>query len=423
MSQAPTGPFVPAVIDWDEFGGIVRAVYFTVKRALVDQKPDICRHVMTEDAWQNLRAQVDVEKLDEARNVQSGLTITQLRPGNHDVDGDVDRVTVGLLINGVDCVINAAGAVVRGTRNRSDWLEEWTFERSRDPALLAQATAPKCPACGAPLSIDSDGLCTFCQASVPGAKTDWLLASIGTPSQVPVDPYMNLQANVEAGKVVMSAMVAQNADHPWVGSPPTPPNVTAEAAAGIASIQARDPAFNASGLVVEAREAFLTLEESRNQLMPAHVRAMVGDGLYALEVDRARQLTAAGRNEVRAYLDIKDVTLVAVSSEGGRDRLIARVRAVSARSVVDLQTGNLLEGSAVTHPWAEDLVFERASTATTNELTGLMAHRCPSCGQPSMVADDGTCASCGQHVTGGEKDWILVDVQPVPEPPPPGLPG
>ncbi|MDQ6748096.1 MAG: hypothetical protein M3010_08350, partial [Candidatus Dormibacteraeota bacterium] len=129
-----------------------------------------------------------------------------------------------------------------------------------------------------------------------------------------------------------------------------------------------------------------------------------------------RQVMATARNEVRAYLDIENVTLVQASSQAGRDRLTARVVAISARSVIDLHTGNLLEGSALTHTWAEDLVFERDSSATTNPLTGLLAHRCPACAEPSQVSDEGRCISCGQHVTGGEKDWILADVQPVIQP-------
>ncbi|MDQ6746828.1 MAG: hypothetical protein M3010_01785, partial [Candidatus Dormibacteraeota bacterium] len=82
------------------------------------------------------------------------------------------------------------------------------------------------------------------------------------------------------------------ADQPWTGTEPTVPALAGDAGAGIAAIQAHDPAFNAAGLVVEAREVFLKLEESRNQLRPAQVRPMVGDTLYAREVDRARQVMA-----------------------------------------------------------------------------------------------------------------------------------
>jgi predicted lipid-binding transport protein (Tim44 family) len=413
-TPGPTGPFEPVVIDWDQFGALARAAFFTVKRALANQRPDICRHVMTEDAWQHLRAQVDVLRLDGCSNVQSGLDVTQVRQGDHDVYGSLDRVTVGLLISGVDYVVNqATGQVVCGQKEHSDWLETWTLERSRDPQLVAAGQAPKCPNCGAPLSISSDGLCAFCQAVVPGAKTDWLVAGIGRPSEVPVDQAIEHQADMEAGQVVMSAMAAQNAEHPWTGSDPAKPSLAGDAGEGIAAIQKRDPSFNASDLVVEAREVFLELEEARNQLHPGEVRAMVGDALYAREVDRARRIAASGRNEVRAYLDIRQVTLTSAGTDGRRDWLVARVDAVSARSVIDLHTGNLAEGSLVTHPWAEELVFERSAGAVTNPLSGLLAHRCPACGQPSGVSEDGLCVHCGQHVTGGERDWILIEVRPL----------
>lgn len=400
------------VIDWTEFGGIARAAFFTFKRALATQRPDVARHLMTEEAWQRLRAQVDVLQHDGCVNQQTGIVITQIEPRDRDVDGTVDRVVARLMVSGVDCVVNqATGQLVSGNRDRSDWLEDWTFERSRDPQLLALAAAPKCPNCGAPLSINSDGLCSFCQAVVPGAKTDWLLVSIGTPSMVPVDAAMDRQANREAGAVVISALQAQAADHPSTGNAPAGPHLGAGAGEGISAIQRHDPAFNPAEIVVEAREVFLKLEDSRNQLRPSEVRPMIGDALFAREADRARQARSAGRNEVRAYLDINDVTIVEAGASDGWDRLVVRVSAVSARSVVDLHSGNLLEGSAVTHPWNEDLLLERRSTAVTNPLTGLLAHRCPECGQPAEVSDDGLCSGCGRHVTGGDKDWVLVNVR------------
>jgi predicted lipid-binding transport protein (Tim44 family) len=403
---------VPEAIDWDEFGGCVRATFFTVKRALASQRPDVARHLMTEDAWQRLRAQVDVLQHDGCVNQQTQIDIAEIKPGDRDVDGTIDRVVAHLMVSGVDCVVNqVTDQVVRGSREPSDWLEDWTFERSRDRRLAEQARAPKCPTCGAPLSVNADGLCTFCQAAVPGAKTDWLLVSIGTPSMAAVDPTMDRQANREAGTLVMDAIAARAAEQPWTGREPAAPRLAVRVSDGIAVIQQHDPGFSASELVVEAREVFLKLEDSRNQLRPAEIRAMVGDVLYAREFERARQMRAASRNEVRAFLDINDVTIVDAGCTGGWDRLVVRVSAVSARSVVDLHTGHLVEGSAVPHPWSEDLLFERQSSAKSHQLTGLLAHRCPVCGQPEEVSDDGFCASCGQHVTGGERDWILVNVR------------
>ena len=417
MGATESGPFVPLVIDWREFDGVVRAAFFTVKRALDRRSAGICRHVMTEEAWQEIRAQVDVLRLDGCINLQRGLDVTAITPGDHDVVGTLDRVTARLMVSGVDCVVNeTTHRLVSGSPERADHLEEWTFERRRDPLQLEQARAARCPACGGPLSLDPDGQCTFCHAVVPGAKTDWLVASIGHPSEVSIDPAMNARAALEAGKVTMDALAAQAADQPWTGSSPGAPHVAATAAGGVAAIQQHDPAFSASDLVVEAREVFFRLEEARNRLRPADVRPMLADAVYAAEMARAARTAASGQNEVRAYLDITDVTFVDAASAGGRDRLVARVSATSARSVVDLHTGTLVEGSATVHPWAEDLVFERAATAVTNALTGLLAHRCPACGEPAQVSEDGLCVFCAKHVTGGEFDWILVEVGPAATP-------
>jgi predicted lipid-binding transport protein (Tim44 family) len=418
VSASEPGPAIQVVGDWAEFTGLVRAAFFTVKRAIALQRPGICRHVMTEEAWQGIRAQVDVLRLDGCFNLQSGIDITQVTPGAQEVAGGTQRATVRLLVSGVECVVSAAtGRLVSGRRERGDHLEEWTFERSRDPEAIEQERARDCPKCGAPLTVDDDGQCAFCHAVVPGAKTDWLVATIAHPSESSLDPRQEVRATVEAAMVVNQAMAGSAPSRPPVS---VTLHVADAAAPGVAAIQKHDAAFNAQDLVVEAREVFFKLEEARNQLRPAEIRALVGDDLYAAEVQRAAQVRAAGRNEVRAYLEINDLTFIQAGCSGGRDRLVARVSAVSARSLVDLHGGDLVEADPTVRPWAEDMIFERSSTAGTNALTGLLAHRCPACGEPAQVAEDGRCVFCARHVTGGELDWILLQVLPVEVPAQPG---
>jgi hypothetical protein len=48
------------------------------------------------------------------------------------------------------------------------------------------------------------------------------------------------------------------------------------------------------------------------------------------------------------------------------------------------------------------------ATVTSDATRGTGAPVCAGCGELGTVGDDGVCAACGRHVTGGEFDWVLV---------------
>jgi len=54
---------------------------------------------------------------------------------------------------------------------------DWTFQRSSKATTTATA-APRCPQCGAPLSFDDNGQCTYCHAALNVSDTDWVLVRI-----------------------------------------------------------------------------------------------------------------------------------------------------------------------------------------------------------------------------------------------------
>ncbi|HEV3233779.1 MAG TPA: TIM44-like domain-containing protein [Candidatus Dormibacteraeota bacterium] len=404
----PSLPFVDPTFDQEAFLEQTRATFYTVKRAWAELRPEISRHVMAEDLWQTQKAQIEVLRLDGCRSVLDGISVIDAHLGEALTIGTDDRVEVVLDVAGHDYVVReSTGAVVRGDPEESSWSETWTMQRSRDPRLLEQSRAAKCPECGSPLNLDADGACEFCHAVVPGAKVDWLVVDVARTvagaSSASGDPDVET-----ARRSVIAAIAGDAAASPWTGHVPGPLPVSDAAQAGIAAIQAGDPGFSAGDFLARAREVFVRIDESRNELATSVIRPLVSDAFYAGELARENSVRDSGRNPVEAFLDVESVALVTAEREGGRDRIVARVTASSAHHVIDIKAGVLAGGDDTVTSWTTDLTFERQPTVTSDATRGTGAPVCAGCGELGTVGDDGVCAACGRHVTGGEFDWVLV---------------
>jgi predicted lipid-binding transport protein (Tim44 family) len=411
-SVQPTLPFADPGFDSAAFLAQVRAAFYTVKRAWAQLKPEISRHVMGEDLWQSQKGQMEVFRLDGCHSVLDGISVDDGRIGEALTVGTDDRIQVTLSVSGKDYVVrDASGEVVRGDPQEDSWTEVWTMQRSREPRSVAEARATTCPECGSPLSLDADGLCQFCHAVIPGAKTDWLVVAVGRPSAIEARAAASADT-AAARRTVIAAMAAGAAASPWTGHQPGPLPIDDGAQAGLSAIKGHDPDFAPGDFLAHAREVFTRLDESRNELSPSMIRAQVSDVFYAGEVSRVQQATASGRNQVEAFLDVSSVTVVGAGSGDGRDRIEVRVTATSARHEIDVTRGVMVGGDNTVRTWSTDLTFERAATMRSDPLRGGAGGLCPNCGAMNCLGDDGRCRACQQHVTGGEYDWVLVAEQP-----------
>ena len=58
------------------------------------------------------------------------------------------------------------------------WSEYWTFIRNRNAPPIAAKAELNCPNCGAPLKVNSVGVCQFCGGKITSGEFDWVLSRI-----------------------------------------------------------------------------------------------------------------------------------------------------------------------------------------------------------------------------------------------------
>jgi len=414
------------------FAATVRTAVLGVSRALVERRPELARRFMTDAALATLQAQVEALVSQDASEHRDGLLVTDVNVQRASSDAAGEEAVARVGLSAENYVVNSAGVVLAGFREISMWHEDWTFVRKVDPASDAAAAA-QCPLCGAPYQLDDDGRCVYCHAPMPGRPTDWLVSSIArvftppAPGQDDVDQQGGLVKQVAPGAFLASGTRAifgtpvqdtpldpffddrAGADVAHIS--PTPVDVDPAAGAGVEAIKAHDPAFSPADVIAQARETVNLLEAARSALDPGRARALLNDATYAAEVERADQARAAGRNTLRAYLEVTGARLSVAATNASWDEVVVTVATRAAEHVIDLRSGALVSGSDELVARAEDVMLVRSAAARTDPLRTPDSSLCPACLAAFAVDAAGNCLACRRHVTGGEFGWVAAGVR------------
>lgn len=158
----------------------VQRTFFLVEEAWTERNSDMSRQVMADGLWQQHRFQIESYRSGGKRNALDGLCVLSVTVLSVHLDDNYDTIIVRILASSADYDVSDAGKVLRGTRDVSQWAEDWTFQRAagaKTPEAGGTLT-DKCPNCGAPLELDFSGVCKYCKALVSTGTYDWVLARI-----------------------------------------------------------------------------------------------------------------------------------------------------------------------------------------------------------------------------------------------------
>ena len=155
--------------------------FFTVQQAWTELKPDMSRRVMADNIWQQHRVQIDSYTSNHKRNVLENLAIANATIVGAHTDGAYDTIMLRFRAGCSDYDVDTTNnKIVRGSRDFTQWTEDWCFQRSAKATTKTEGgtMASRCPNCGAPLDIDLAGICKYCRAPVMSGQYDWVLTRI-----------------------------------------------------------------------------------------------------------------------------------------------------------------------------------------------------------------------------------------------------
>jgi len=165
----------------EQFTQQVQRVFFIVEEAWSERKPEQSRQVMADGLWQEHRDQMMGYVERHRRNMLDYLAVSNIWPVAAHSDDRHDTITMRIVAACADYdVDDRSGKILRGSRDITQWQEDWTFQRSSTATTRESGgtLGSKCPNCGAPLDLDLAGICHYCKAPVMSGEYDWVLARI-----------------------------------------------------------------------------------------------------------------------------------------------------------------------------------------------------------------------------------------------------
>ncbi len=287
---------------------------------------------------------------------------------------------------------NFTEVTAQGTR-RIYSKERWTFLREqgvKSPGPLPAGTERLgCPNCGQPGEVGSDGVCPYCNQQVNRGNYGWVVAGISIQDR---------QTQLPLG--LGGYAPERGTELPTQRDP--------QLAARFRSFKARYPDFSEADFKARVLESFHALQRAWSEQAFEVARPYQSDSLfqthrYFLEAYRQQGLV----NRL-SEIEVGRVDLCKVDTDAFFDAITVRIFA----SMVDVTVNS--EGQVVGGDPKRPRAFSEYWTYIRKVGYQKRAHRqgCPSCGAPlDRVNQAGTCEYCGSHITSGDFDWVLAQIE------------
>jgi hypothetical protein len=163
----------------------VQAAFFALQKAWMDRNLEPARVYMSDGIYHRWKVQIDGMIAGHKRNVLENLVIGGARIVKVQSDANFDAVTVRIDASAADYEVDDNNRMLSGSRQNQPFTEYWTFIRSAAARTRAGegAEITQCPNCGAPLSINESGVCSYCKAVVTTGQFGWVLDNITQASE------------------------------------------------------------------------------------------------------------------------------------------------------------------------------------------------------------------------------------------------
>src|SRR2546428_508498 len=159
--------------------------FFVLQNAWMARNLEPARIYLSDAIYHRWKLQVEQFVTMHKRDVLEDLAVNGCAIARVAGDANFDSITVRFDAIAAAYEVDDAGKVVSGDRTVRPFTEYWTFIRSQAARSRVGEAAQitQCPNCGAPVSINESGICSYCKATVTSGQFGWVLNNITQASE------------------------------------------------------------------------------------------------------------------------------------------------------------------------------------------------------------------------------------------------
>lgn len=148
-------------------------IYMRIEEAWMNFKLENVRDIMTDEMFNMYESQLTSMEMKGEQNIIKDFKLLNSAITNTSIQNDMLQVTTRYVIEFYDYIIKKdTKQVVRGNSNRKmRMVYEMTFIEKLEKTKL-----DKCPNCGAPININSAGICEYCNSKIVDDNTEWVMS-------------------------------------------------------------------------------------------------------------------------------------------------------------------------------------------------------------------------------------------------------
>jgi len=188
-----------------------------------------------------------------------------------------------------------------------------------------------------------------------------------------------------------------------------PPSGSAGLETALDALRSADPDFELETFLQRAEMTFYLVKSAFEKGDAAAGRPYLAPALFDGWSGEIAALHAAGKHVLFESLNVRGLRLVSVQHDATGDVLAIHIDAVERCKVFSGPTIVADDGDDLR--FGELWHFARAPGLKTVLSGGVVAQKCPSCGAPLSLAENGACNHCGNVITAGRFDWTVSGVE------------
>ncbi len=148
-------------------------IYMRIEEAWMNFKLENVRDIITDEMFNMYESQLTSMEMKGEQNIMEDFKLLNSAITNASLQNDMLQITTRYVIEFYDYIIKKdTKQVVRGNSNRKmRMVYEMTFIKKLDKTKL-----DKCPNCGAPININSVGICEYCNSKIVDDNTEWVMS-------------------------------------------------------------------------------------------------------------------------------------------------------------------------------------------------------------------------------------------------------